>query len=224
MVGDSVHVVVDRPAKTVYQPETNISYPLESLSRVHTRDEGSGKEANPTIHIRIASSEQYMHEPIEQRGHLTATCIPACTHIGLAVKRLESLKSSPTPTPIVALHSDLQYVRSTVQRPSPAPITAVLGCHLLELTQFVLELSGTMLRERFRSGHLAENLCGGCRYKVHIGFQWSRDGLRCLGALPAGMGSRSMFPSKTIDIAQLIVENRPILLRNRLRSDLFEET
>jgi len=38
------------------------------------------------------------------------------------------------------------------------------------------------------------------------------------------MGSRNMLPSKTIDIAQLIVENRPILLRNRLRSDLFEET
>src|SRR5687767_14255313 len=114
-----------------------------------------------------------MHEPIEQRCHLTATCIPACTHIGLAVKRLEPLESSPTPTPIVALHSDLPDVRSTVQRPSLAPITAMLGCHLLELAQFVLELSGAMPRKRFRSGHLAENLCGGCRYKVHIGLQWS---------------------------------------------------
>ena len=97
MVGDSVHVMVAGPAKTFYQPETNISYPLESLSRVKTRDEGSGKEANPAVHIRIASSEQDMHKSIEQGRHLAAACIPACPHIRIAMEILEPLESTQLP-------------------------------------------------------------------------------------------------------------------------------
>src|SRR6266478_2766157 len=98
-----------------------------------------------------------MYKAIEQGRHLAAACIPACTHIDIEVDLLEPLESRPTPTPVTALHADLQDVRSTVQRPPPTPISAMLGRNLLDLAKSVFELSSAIPLKRVKSGHLTEN-------------------------------------------------------------------